>query len=146
VDLRLTFKDGGAFDFHTIFEQIKERVHQAYTVARESGQRGSAGGGLADVHLEQLPAYEAASQAKPSAPDVQTEEAPTIISPIPVRPSEQNSGVAGVRNRAQPSTRDEQAPAPDDPPPGYEEAQSHAVSSGLARRLTEQAEQSERQQ
>ena len=64
IELRLTFREGGAFDFHTIFEQIKERLYQAYTTARETGAaRGADGLDLTNVHLEQLPAYEPASEA-----------------------------------------------------------------------------------
>lgn len=138
VELRLTFKEGGAFDFHTIFEQIKERVHQSYTVSRESGQQGAAG--AADVHLEQLPAYEPAEGQNAPVPEVAREEEPAIISPIPIRPTERNNSRADVGSSTEPSV-----PAPDEPPPGYEEVQADAVGFGLARRLTEQAEQSDRQ-
>jgi hypothetical protein len=134
VELRLTFKEGGAFDFHNIFEQIKERVHQAYTDARESGQRGATAANLADVHLEQLPAYEPAQEVE------RQEEERVILSPIPVRPMERDSGVAGVRSLAETSPKEEQVPAPDGPPPGYEEAQAQAVGADLNRRLREEAE------
>jgi hypothetical protein len=130
VELRLTFREGGAFDFHSTFEQIKERLYQAYQVARESGQTGtgSAEVNLANVHLEQLPAYEAAREVE--------EEEPTILSPVPRRPSELRS----------PMTNEPVAPspggftAPDEPPPGYEEAQAQAVSVDLDARLREEAE------
>jgi len=135
VELRLAFKEGGAFDFHNIFEQIKERVYQAYTVARESGPQGVAAN-LADVHLEQLPAYEVAQQTAPAVE--QEDEAPVIISPTPVRPIERDNGVA--RSDTENSLRQGQVPTPDEPPPGYEEAQTQAVGASLARRLTEQAE------
>ncbi|KAF8542233.1 hypothetical protein BDD12DRAFT_391579 [Trichophaea hybrida] len=46
IELKLVFKDGGAFDFYGMFERVKERVLQA----REAGS--------AEVHLEDLPAYE----------------------------------------------------------------------------------------
>ena len=112
VELRLTFKEGGAFDFHTTFEQIKERVHQAYSVARESGQQGTNSIDLASVHLEQLPAYEAAPEAPREA------EGPIIHSPIPVR-----------RGSVVPATTIlgsvPQVSPPNEPPPGYEEAQGN---------------------
>jgi len=138
VELRLTFKEGGAFDFHSIFEQIKERVHQAYTVARESGQRGTPTA-LADVHLEQLPAYEPAPREEP-APEVTRESEPVILSPVPIRPTERDSGVAGVRSLAGTSPKPERVPTPDEPPPGYEEAQAQAIDAGLERTIREQAE------
>ena len=37
VDLKLTFKDGGAFDFQTKYEQIRERLQQTMDVARING-------------------------------------------------------------------------------------------------------------
>jgi len=137
IELRLTFKDGGAFDFHTIFEQIKERVHQAREVARETGIRGTA---MADVHLEQLPAYEPAPGAVASSPfQAEREVEPVIHSPIPIRPTPgRDSGVSGVRSLAETSPRVEPAATPDEPPPGYEETQAQAVGADLERRLTGQ--------
>ncbi|KAA8910231.1 hypothetical protein FN846DRAFT_939523 [Sphaerosporella brunnea] len=51
IELKLVFKDAGAFDFSTTFERVKERVAQA---VENSGSTGSG----AEVHLEDLPAYE----------------------------------------------------------------------------------------
>jgi WW domain-binding protein 2 len=136
VELRLTFREGGAFDFHTIFEQIKERLYQAYTVARESGQRG-ANVDLANVHLEQLPAYEPAREVE------REEEERVILSPIPVRPGEaRDSGVAGVRSLNDESPKPEERGTPDEPPPGYEETQAQAVGAELEQRLRAEAERS----
>jgi len=127
VELRLTFKEGGAFDYHTIFEQIKERSHQAYTVARESGRNGTADPGLANVHLEQLPAYEAGPGARGE------EDEPRILSPVPVRPGAVSPTVTGTDAPAV------NPPAPNEPPPGYEEAQVQAVGIDLDQRLREEA-------
>ncbi|KAK2627320.1 hypothetical protein QTJ16_003286 [Diplocarpon rosae] len=128
VELRFTFRDGGAFDFHTIFEPLKERVYQAYTVAQETSQRDPAGNiDLANVHLEQLPAYEAARE-------VVEEDGPTILSPVPLRPG-RDSGIGGVRSPVTSSPKPEPFIAPDEPPPGYEEAQAQAVSIDLDHRL-----------
>lgn len=57
IELKLVFKDGGAFDFYTIFERVKERFLQALENARASG-RVAEGGTMGAVHLEDLPAYE----------------------------------------------------------------------------------------
>lgn len=63
IELRLTFREGGAFDFHTLFVQIKERLHQAYSIAQETAHRDAAGNiDLANVHLDQLPAYSAVTE------------------------------------------------------------------------------------
>lgn len=136
VELRFTFRDGGAFDFHTIFEQIKERLHQAYMVAQETSHRDAAGNiDLANVHLEQLPAYEAARE-------VVEDDGPTILSPVPTRPG-RDSGVGGVRSPVTSSPKPVPAVAPDEPPPGYEEAQAQAVSVDLEQRLRLEAERPE---
>ncbi|TVY62881.1 UPF0664 stress-induced protein [Lachnellula suecica] len=127
LELRFTFREGGAFDFHTTFEQIKERTYQAYTVARENGTAGAGGPtvDLANVHLEQLPAYEPARE-------VVEDDEPRILSPVPVRPS---------RTTETPSESLPVAPpAADDLPPGYEEAQAQAVDNELERRLSGQPE------
>jgi hypothetical protein len=59
--VRMTFKDGGAYDFHSTFERVKERTVQAVEMASESGQLGAASGVLDAVHLDELPAYEHAT-------------------------------------------------------------------------------------
>lgn len=125
VELRMTFREGGAYDFHSTFEQVKERLYQAYIVARETGQRGQNGVDLANVHLEQLPAYEPARE-------VATEE--TAVEP-------RDSGVEGLRSRGvSEPPKEEEFSAPDEPPPGYEEAQIQAVGIDLDSRLREEAE------
>ena len=129
VEIRLTFREGGAFDFHSTFEQIKERLHHAYSVARESGQGGEAILNLANIHLEQLPAYEAAREVE------NEREEPVILSPIPVRPGERGARVPvpePVREPEPVVVGGTEAPpvlGPSDPPPGYEEALAHAASN-----------------
>lgn len=120
-EIRLTFREGGAFDFHTTFEQIKERLHQAYSVARENGQ-GGVTANLASVHLEQLPAYEPTRDAE------RRQNEPAILSPIPVRPTDRDGRQPG--SGATREARHTEAPA-SDPPPGYEEVQAQATTSGL---------------
>lgn len=56
----MTFRNGGAFDFHTTIEQIKERISAAME-ARGDGQVPN------DVHLEDLPTYEDAGGRAPLA-------------------------------------------------------------------------------
>ncbi|KAL1297337.1 hypothetical protein AAFC00_004883 [Neodothiora populina] len=86
IECKITFKEGGAYDFHGRYERVKERLRQAVEVARESGHfgggqsgdgseigRGRGGGSLAGVdvagvHLDDLPRYEEA--AAPAAPGV----------------------------------------------------------------------------
>lgn len=122
VELKLTFKEGGAFDFHTTFEQIKERLYQAQMVARENGQRGAV-----DVDLEQLPAYEAAREER---------ENTFVASPVPVRPQRHGS-IPGISTSEVPISPP--PVAPDEAPPGYEEAQAQTVRvQDLDQRLREE--------
>jgi hypothetical protein len=122
VELRLTFKEGGAFDFHAKFEEIKERLHQVYTMARENG---AAGPDLRNVHLEQLPAYEPSQDGRR---EVNADE-PVIHSPRPMRPTE--PPLARADNDT-PSVPVNQVPPPDGPPPGYEETQAQALDRRLS--------------
>jgi hypothetical protein len=127
IELKLTFKDGGAFDYHTIYEQIKERLHHALTLARDSGHgigsiNALGAAELANVNLEQLPAYE-----PPARVDGAAER--EVVS--------RDSGVAGVEP---PSTsREGPTSAPSEPPPGYEEAQAQAIDVDLDQRLRDEA-------
>lgn len=127
VELRLTFREGGAFDFHTTFEQIKERLHQAQSVAQDLGQIGV---NAADVHLEQLPAYEAAGD----------------IGNKHVGSSSQGLGNSSIGGGSSARSESAHAPprqevfaSPDEPPPGYEEAQAQAVDIHLGERLRDEA-------
>lgn len=127
VELKMTFKDGGAFDFHSTYERIKERLQQAVYVARESGHLvgngletgdGRGAGGLAGVnmdavHLEELPTYDDANAGfSPHGP-------PVAMSP---------------RNVSYRRAQDRVAP-PSEPPPEYEDILRDSVEDELERRL-----------
>lgn len=114
VELKMTFKDSGAYDFHSKFVQLKERMQQALEVARESSQANQ-NVNMDNVHLEQLPAYEA-STSTPIAPVPQPVHAP------PPTASEIN-------------TSQTNAERPSEPPPGYEEVQRETVAEALGRDL-----------
>lgn len=117
LELKMVFSEGGAFDYHNIFEQIKERAAHALEIARET--QGS-DVDMANVHLEQLPAYE------PSG----VSGGETLDGPTDARDS-------GISMRT-PSP----APRPSEPPPAYEEAQVNAVIIDLDARLRAEAEHS----
>lgn len=113
VELKITFKDGGAYDFHNKFVQLKERMQQAVEVARESSQTSSQGVNMDAIHLDQLPAYEeSTSTSTLSAPQSQ---------PAPVPRAEESP----VTHAA--------VPSPSDAPPGYDEVQREAVTESLER-------------
>jgi len=133
VEVCMTFREGGAFDFHSTFEQIKERVCQAYTLARENGRRGTADVNLGNVNLEQLPAYEPPARRADGAGEGASAASPTY-------PPARDSGVAGVRSPSVSPPKEEEFATPDEPPPGYEEAQIQAVGIDLDERLRAEAE------
>ena len=120
IEIKFTFKEGGATDFHSHFERIKERFQQAFeaqATVDPSSRSGAAFGGIDmdSVHLEQLPTYEAAGQDRTGDPS----QMPGQISdsshdtPAP-EAARTNVAVEPERNAV---------PPPDDAPPGYEEAQ-----------------------
>lgn len=107
VQLKVTFKEGGAFDFHANFERIKERLRDAVEVSQE-GSRGSRAVNMASVHLDELPAYEGPRNGPAPPPPAATE-------------SQQGGQEAGLE--------------PSGPPPGYEEVQQQSVANELEERL-----------
>lgn len=106
VQLKVTFKEGGAFDFHGNFERIKERLRDAVENSQEV-RRGLRDVNMASVHLDELPAY--------SGPQG---------NPAPLGASEE-------ARRANQDTGEE----PMGPPPGYEEVQQQSVANELEERL-----------
>jgi WW domain-binding protein 2 len=164
VEIKFTFKDGGAFDFHTSFERIKERLAQAVEVARESGrvtgdgsERGAgrgggalAGVGLQSVHLDELPAYEPprASASRPTPP--------SVVPSAAAAPPERDSGIGGSPAQKTASSSESAQPPPispaetdpvftppNEPPPGYEEVQMDSVAQELELALRETTDQPE---
>ncbi|KAI1431431.1 hypothetical protein GGR50DRAFT_78916 [Xylaria sp. CBS 124048] len=106
VTLKLTFKDGGFSEFESKFVEIKARLHHAAQIAAESGQRNWA----LNVHDEQLPAY-TVKEGQGNSGSIQpaTEEA--------TQPTSNVTGRAGTSQVT-----------PDEPPPGYDEAQAQALN------------------
>lgn len=114
--MKLTFKEGGAFDFHTKYEQVRERLLQAVEVAGMNGDGGQAGrGGMQGVNvqgvdLEELPVYSEVSDGP-------------LVSPV----------AANVPRPEQVRTE-----APREPPPAYEEAQMDGLQGEVERQLGEE--------
>lgn len=141
----MEFKEGGAFDFSTTFERLRDRLRQAVDVARESGLAtgdgaevgdGRGGGALAgvnlnSVHLDDLPAYEESrqhtvvrdSEPLPSPPPARD----SVVSPSSPQRADKSSSVS--------SPQQETFQPPSEPPPGYEEVQRDSVADELERRL-----------
>ncbi|KAL8672875.1 MAG: hypothetical protein Q9168_002684 [Polycauliona sp. 1 TL-2023] len=143
VQFSMTFKEGGAFDFATTYERLKETITQAVEVARESGgQQGAPD--LSDMNLEQLPAYEdiGNTTAVSSAPHPPIQQ-PTPITPTSVpsytaREDNENTISSAEREDREFRQSEQQQVPPDEPPPGYEEAQqqhNHSVVENMERNL-----------
>jgi hypothetical protein len=139
LDLVMEFKEGGAFDFATTFERLRERLRHAVDVAQTESQaqrpsldtRAGAldGANLAGVHLEDLPAYE----------DTRYVRVPEAV-PTPVgRGSVGTQGTGSSPGRSSPlgSPRGGvfQPQPPLEPPPGYEEVQRGVVAEEVERRM-----------
>jgi len=118
VEVKLTFKDGGAFDFHTRYERVRERLQQAVETQRMDGdgQGGAQRVDVGNVDLEELPVY------------VEEGEGPLIAPIAPTIQQNGRMGGDGVRERPR---REE---VPDEAPPGYEEAQMAGLQDELERR------------
>lgn len=139
----MEFKEGGAFDFASTFDRLKERLKQAVDVAGMSPTEGVdtgdgrgagalSGVNLASVHLDELPAYEDTGR--------HTRVPENIPSPPVGRGSVggESTASAATANRSSPleSPRLEEFQAPpSEPPPGYEEVQQSTVAAELEWRL-----------
>jgi WW domain-binding protein 2 len=123
VELKFTFKEGGAPEYASNFERIKERVQQAVEAARESNLLGSRQAGLSgvnldSVHLDELPSYENSSMDR-IAPS--TREPPARTSQPLETPSQPDRPAAA------------QQQAPSEAPPGYEETQRRSLQEAFER-------------
>lgn len=135
VKLKMTFKEGGAFDLSSTYERIKETLSHASEVARENGRPVD----LSTVDLEQLPAYEEVAAAIPATASMTTStthiQRPTPISSTgaPRLPRRDNVIADSSRNQKEPTNPEpaEQLPPPNEPPPGYDEAQQSSVAESL---------------
>jgi WW domain-binding protein 2 len=138
IEIKLTFKDGGAYDFHTNFERIKERLHQAMEDAGESNATGGSSGqgrgpmahvNMDAVHLDELPTYqdsrldELAPQPAPPEPR----------SRLPVQQEDPAPSFEEVVQGRTPPQR--QSAPPTDAPPGYEETQQQSIQQEFEARL-----------
>lgn len=110
VELKLTFKEGGAFDFHSKFERLKERAQQAHETesTRHPAQSGH-------VDLEDLPVY----QEQSDRPLI-----PPVMPPPPIEHEQHPTTSAPLG-----SPRTDH---PAEPPPQYEESQEIARTKGAA--------------
>lgn len=142
VEIKLTFKEGGAFDFHTKFEQVKERLQQAVEVSRMDGDgAGSSraamnGVDVSSVNMDDLPAYQEESDGPLLSPI-----APRVMPPVQqqqhAREEQRDSAIGVEDDRPQPKPTDSCFSPPAEPPPGYEEAQMQVLQGEVERRSSQ---------
>ncbi|KAG8627895.1 hypothetical protein KVT40_003768 [Elsinoe batatas] len=149
LEVKVTFKDGGAYDFQTRYERVRERVVQAVEMARERGQglgtesgveqgRGRGPGVMegVEVVLEDLPRYEEARQV----PGAHVQVPAARVQPAgELAQAAQANGTASGGNTTGVQSRDEQQifTPPDEPPPGYDQVQREAIEDEFSRRLAQ---------
>jgi hypothetical protein len=125
VEIKMIFKDGGAYDFMSIFERVKETLHHAVELARES--TGTQNVNMNAIHLDDLPAYEEVGASMPVPQGLQSPLAPTPVRPPHAAPQPlfSTTQVDAVSHNRPPQ------PEPNEPPPDYDEAQLSGVVQQL---------------
>ena len=139
IELKLTFNEGGAPDFHNSFERIRERLQQALEVSGVARRPNEMYGAvnLEAVHLDQLPSYEDSGHdivAPDPAPAPNTinghstgqRNAPNVVADATSRPAESLPNSSG----------EGRFDTPTDAPPGYEEVQANSIQAGFERQLS----------
>ncbi|KPI43190.1 uncharacterized protein AB675_6827 [Cyphellophora attinorum] len=140
IELKLTFKEGGAPDYHSSFERIKERLQQAVESARESNltsgrQDGLSGVNMDAVHLDELPSYENSGNDQMAPVNaVSAEEAAAETAAAEARWAEQARPSETISSQPEPRPV---AATTSDGPPGYEEAQQQSLVDEVNRRLAD---------
>lgn len=142
LELKFTFKEGGAPDFQGKFEAIKERLREVVDVARATNQ--STGPtpivDMSRVHLDELPRYEDSGHDR-IAPDREPERAeatvPNNATAEQVRAMAATAATQRQEESIRRQSREEEMAreTPSDAPPGYEEAQNRVVADALEERL-----------
>ncbi|GAB7364029.1 hypothetical protein MBLNU230_g4586t1 [Neophaeotheca triangularis] len=134
VEVKFTFKEGGAFDFHTQYERIRERLQQAIEVSRIQGDGASSSAGamngvdVSNVNLEDLPAYQEQSDGPLMPPTAVAAAAAAAQQP------QRDSGIAVQDERPRPKATDNAFSPPNEPPPGYEETQMAGLQDEMDKR------------
>lgn len=121
IEVKLTFSDGGMMEFNETYIRLRERLFQWQEMQQEMGPG-------ADIPDEPLPAY--------AGPSTQRSENEAIGDEAEVISAEDTL----AQQRADsPANR----PAPDEPPPNYEEAQAQQISIRLEDHIRDEADRGE---
>ncbi|KAF2153518.1 hypothetical protein K461DRAFT_255800 [Myriangium duriaei CBS 260.36] len=142
LEVKITFRDGGAYDFQGKYERVRERLGQAVEAARARGvdvggrQEGveygtGRGGGVmgVEVVMEDLPRYEDAGNSRRVEGDGGMRATGGEVGQQGGREGE------GREESTEESDREVFTP-PDEPPPGYEQVQREVIEDEFTRRLT----------
>lgn len=141
LELKLTFKEGGASDFHNKYEVVRERLQQAVETSRMEGDgsgssRGAMNGvNVANVNLDDLPAYSEESDGPLIAPTAAA--AASVQTSHSQQEQQTDSGVDVEDDRPRPKATDNALSPPDEPPPDYEETQMTGLQDEMETRLNE---------
>ena len=165
IEVKMTFKEGGAYEFQTKLEVAKERLVHAVEMARERNLTSNSNNvDLTQVNLDELPAYEA--QPTGQQPSTNTTAGPdpnlnatlqpdSTTSTVPLAttndPADSNANPAAavpsptshqplqhsMQHQTSTSDATQSFQPPSEPPPGYEEAQQQSVTEEFERRLSQ---------
>ncbi|CAK4034786.1 hypothetical protein BTJ68_02953 [Lecanosticta acicola] len=141
VELKLTFNSGGASDFGTYYERVKEKAAQWLETARMNGDGSGSSRAAAEnmaVNMEDLPAYSEESDG-PLLPPTAVAAAAAQQSSSPVLQQTRDSGIGMEDSRPQPRPTDNAFSPPSEPPPGYEESQLAGLEEEVERRRQDQS-------
>lgn len=116
LELKLTFREGGHSEFGQKFEEMKERMEHITRLRQETGQS-------INIPDEPLPAYE----ARPAGAQAGATNDLAVPTQAPVNRSSSSAS---------------QNPGPNEPPPGYDEAQAQSLSMRLEDHVRGEAERS----
>ncbi|KAL2756011.1 hypothetical protein ACRALDRAFT_1081961 [Sodiomyces alcalophilus JCM 7366] len=114
LNLKLTFREGGHYDFYQRFEELKERMEHVRQLQQETGQ-------FINIPDEPLPTYE---PRQPGTSESNNLDPNTLAS----RSRSTSSASQNIR--------------PDEPPPAYEEAQAQQLSMRLEGHIRDEEERS----
>lgn len=159
IEVKLTFSDGGMMEFNETYIRLRERLFQWTELNSELG----AGSASSDIPDEPLPAYTGPSeedlenegdgeeqQDAPPAPAPATTSS-TAPAPAPVSAAGASTASAATAATAAPeetppvqtSGSPANRPAPNEPPPNYDEAQAQQISIRLEDHIRDEAERGE---
>ena len=134
IEILFTFKDGGAFDFHNNFEQIKERYLQAVAASQGSHDYDTANGVIMSaVHLEDLPRYQDAGHDRLADESRAVDPSRQALGHGTGTSTSSNGTTQGSSHVSRLEANPQEAP------PGYEETQRQGLQREIDSQFSKQA-------